>query len=137
MPEVVGQHHRAQPQLRGHRGSGGQPGERSQLLPERARGEMVPQQQHVDPSVFDLPCEIEPCPAFPHRLADDPEPQPLHGQARYRKKPRQPPKTKAPQWPRSARKHSAEPMSTGPRIGHAAVEEGGGGDRAAGPAQPR
>jgi hypothetical protein len=55
-----------------------------QLLPERARREMIPQQQHVDPRIFDLTREIEPPPAFPHRLADDPETQLLHGRAQYR-----------------------------------------------------
>jgi hypothetical protein len=87
MPEVVGQHDGAQPQPGGHRGRGGQAAERRQLLPERARREMVPQQQHIDPAVLHLPSEIKPRLTFPHRLAHHPEPQPRHAQARYRSRP--------------------------------------------------
>ena len=87
MPEVVRQHDGAQPQPGGHRGRGGQAAERRQLLAERARREMVPQQQHVDPAVLHLTREIEPRAAFSHRLAHDAESQPCHAQARYRSRP--------------------------------------------------
>jgi hypothetical protein len=66
MPEVVGQHERAKPQPGGRRRRGGKAAERRQLLPERARGEMVTQQQHVNPAALDPPGEIEPRPALPH-----------------------------------------------------------------------
>ncbi len=39
---------------------------------------MIPQQQHVDPGILNLPRELKPGPALPHRLADNPEPQPRH-----------------------------------------------------------
>jgi hypothetical protein len=44
MAEVVGQHDRAHPQAGGHRGRGGQGGERRQLLTERARRKVIPDQ---------------------------------------------------------------------------------------------
>src|SRR6266566_3031511 len=44
MAEVVGQHDRAHPQAGGHGGRGGQGGERRQLLAERARREVIPDQ---------------------------------------------------------------------------------------------
>ena len=78
MAEVVGQHHRAHPQPRGHGRRGGQRGEWRQLRPERPGREMIPQQQHVDPGILDLPCELKPGPPFWHRLADNPDPQPRH-----------------------------------------------------------
>jgi hypothetical protein len=64
MAEVVGEHDRAHPEAGGHGGRGGQGGERRQLLAERARREVIPDQQHVDPGVLDPARVVQPRPPW-------------------------------------------------------------------------
>jgi len=74
VPEVVAEHHRAHAQVPGHRGRGGQRAERGQLRPERARREVIADEQGADPRVLDAACVIGPGPAVQDGLADHAEP---------------------------------------------------------------
>jgi hypothetical protein len=73
MPEVVGEHKRAHPQARGHRGHGGQRAERGQLLAEGRGRKVVAYEERADPRVFNPARVIEPRLAIKDGLADNPE----------------------------------------------------------------
>jgi hypothetical protein len=74
MAEVVGEHHRAHVQVLGDRGGGRQRAERGQLLAERARREMITDEEGADPRLLDAPRVIGPRRAVQDGLAHHPEP---------------------------------------------------------------
>jgi hypothetical protein len=75
MAEVVGEHHRAHMQAPGHRGGGRQRAERGQLLAERARREVIADEERIDPRILNAARVVGPRRAVQDGLAHHPEPE--------------------------------------------------------------